>query len=169
MSTQERAPRINFGPFLAVEVLAQLACRDENSPIKTEWLAGSISRSISYTELLMRRLRRAGFVRARKGSGGGYFLSRHPNSITIAEVFQALDDPSKPCGWLFKPSATPASRINALQGTELLWESLRSYIFLFLSGISLADVAPTDDGGRLSRPVESSSTAHRHQSPVTLH
>jgi Rrf2 family transcriptional regulator, iron-sulfur cluster assembly transcription factor len=139
-------------PFLAVEVLARLTSCNEDKPGNTEWLAESIHRSISYTEALMAQLRRAGFVKARRGLGGGYFLSRRADQVSVADVFQALDEPGRPCGWLFTPPSVAESRIDTLRGTELLWESLRSYIFLFLSGVSVADIAPVDEG---ALPVDS--------------
>jgi Rrf2 family iron-sulfur cluster assembly transcriptional regulator len=135
-----------------VEVLARLASCNEERPGNAEWLAESIHRSVSYTAALMAQLRRAGFVKARKGLGGGYFLSRRADRVSVADVFQALDEPGRSCDWLFTPPSVPESRIDALRGTELLWESLRSYIFLFLSGVSVADIAPVDEG---ALPVES--------------
>ena len=137
---------VRCSPFLAVEVLARLASCNEERPGNTEWLAESIHRSVSYTEALMAQLRRAGFVKARKGLGGGYFLSRRADRVSVADVFQALDEPGRPCDWMFTPPSVPEWRIDTLQGTELLWESLRSYVFLFLSGVSVADIAPIDEG-----------------------
>jgi len=152
LGSGSRVTQVRHNPFLAVEVLARLASCNEDTPGNTEWLAESIHRSISYTEALMAQLRRAGFVKARKGLGGGYFLSRKADRVSVADVFQALDKPGRPCGWLFTPPSIPESRIETLRGTELLWESLRSYIFLFLSGVSVADIAPVDEG---AFPVES--------------
>ena len=100
----------------------------------------------------MARLRRAGLVKARKGLGGGYFLSRRADRVSVANVFQALDEPDRPCDWLFTPPSVPELRIDTLRGTELLWELSRSYIFLFLSGVSVADIAPVDEG---ALPVQS--------------
>lgn len=42
----------------------------------------------------MARLRNAGLVVSRHGPGGGYILARPTHRITVAEVFQAFDDPS---------------------------------------------------------------------------
>ncbi len=146
---------IRSNPFLAVEVLAQLATCEDGRPVTTEWLATTIQRSLSYTEALMSRLRRAGFVTAKKGCGGGYALTRRPDRITVAEVFRALDDDQSTGHWLMKGPLATDRQPDDLEGTELLWASLRSYIFLFLSGVSLADIAASDG----ARPVAGTRVA----------
>ncbi len=131
--------RFTNSAYLAVECMAHLTDCTLDRPGKTLWLAQTIHRSVSYTEALMARLRRAGLVTAKKGSGGGYVLGRPADRITIAEIFNAFDGPrgTGPC---------PTGRNDAgdMPNTEALWDSLRSTVLLFLGGISLAEVA---DGG----------------------
>ena len=119
-----------------VELDGHVATVTLDRPGKTLWLAQAIHRSVSYTEALMARLRRAGLVTAKKGSGGGYVLSRPADRITIAEIFKAFDEPR---GTGDGPPGKP-QRYD-MPNTEALWESLRNTVLLFLGGISLADVA----------------------------
>lgn len=128
--------QITTSAYLAVECMAHLTDCTLDRPGKTLWLAQAIHRSVSYTEALMARLRRAGLVTAKKGSGGGYVLSRPADRITIAEIFKAFDDFSGTSDG----SSGKAQRYD-MPNTEALWESLRSTVLLFLGGISLADVA----------------------------
>jgi Rrf2 family protein len=37
------------------------------------------------------RLKEAGIVDSSRGMGGGYYLTRHPSSISLADVFGAMD------------------------------------------------------------------------------
>jgi Rrf2 family iron-sulfur cluster assembly transcriptional regulator len=139
--------QITTSAYLAVECMAHLADCTLDRPGKTLWLAQAIHRSVSYTEALMARLRRGGLVTAKKGSGGGYVLSRPADCITIAEIFKAFDEPGD----------SPAGKTQRydMPNTEALWESLRSTVLLFLGGISLADVAA--GGG--------DAIWHRHRMP----
>ena len=131
--------QITNSAYLAVECMAHLTGCTRARPGKTLWLAEAIHRSVSYTEALMARLRRAGLVTAKKGSGGGYVLSRPADCITIAEIFKAFDEPRG-------TGACPTGKDDGrdMPNTEVLWDSLRSTVLLFLGGISLAEVA---DGG----------------------
>jgi Rrf2 family transcriptional regulator, iron-sulfur cluster assembly transcription factor len=130
------AMQITNSAYLAVECMAHLTGCTFDRPGKTLWLAQAIHRSVSYTEALMARLRRAGLVTAKKGSGGGYVLSRPADRITIAEIFKAFDEPRA-------AAAGPGAKDDAgdMPNTEALWDSLRSTVLLFLGGISLAEVA----------------------------
>jgi Rrf2 family protein len=40
---------------------------------------------------ILSRLKDAGIVGSSRGMGGGYHLTRHPSSITLADVFSAVD------------------------------------------------------------------------------
>jgi Rrf2 family protein len=44
-----------------------------------------------YVEQVMHELRQSGFVRSRRGKGGGYVLSREPQAITVLEVVEAVE------------------------------------------------------------------------------
>lgn len=132
--------QITNSAYLAVECMARLTGCTIDRPGKTLWLAQGIRRSVSYTEALMARLRRAGLVKAKKGSGGGYVLSRSAADITIADIFKAFDEPRAATT---HPSDAPYKQGSGedLPGLETLWVSLRDTVLLFLNGISLEDVA----------------------------
>jgi Rrf2 family protein len=101
---------------------------------------------VSYTEQLIAQLREAGLVKTKHGPGGGYYLTRPADRITVADVVRVFDEPRTLDGRAFAPQALTQSEIAELFGTDLLWKALISYILLFLEGISLADIAPDTDG-----------------------
>ena len=133
--------QISNSAYMGVEVLVCLAAYEPARPCTAQALAEWIHRSLSYTETLMSRLRAAGLVRARKGPGGGYHLSKPADRITVAEIFKAFDEPRVlNCPPLNANTLEPET-IENLHGTDLLWEGLKSNILLLLSGVSLADIA----------------------------
>ena len=46
-----------------------------------------------FLEAILLELKRSGLLHSKKGKGGGYFLSRKPNEITIGQVIRVLDGP----------------------------------------------------------------------------
>ena len=90
----------------------------------------------------MAQLRKAGLVVSRQGPGGGYFLARPADRITVAEVFEAVDAPSDFANRPLNAETLEEDGIHDLHGTDLLWEALKSNVQLFLNGVSLADLAP---------------------------
>lgn len=129
--------QITNSAYLAVECMAHLSDCTLDRPGKALWLAQAIRRSVSYTEALMARLRKADLVIAKKGSGGGYVLSRPADQITVAEIFKAFDEPRG------TDALASGSRGGGgeMASTEALWDSLRSTVLVFLGEISLAEVA----------------------------
>jgi Rrf2 family protein len=100
---------------------------------------------VSYTEQLIAQLREAGLVKTKHGPGGGYYLIRPADRITVADVFRVFDEPRTLDGRVFPPASLDAVGNCRGFGTDLLWKALSSYILLFLEGISLADIAPDTD------------------------
>jgi Rrf2 family protein len=49
--------------------------------------------SLKYLERLMNRLKRKELVKSFRGKGGGYQLSKKPQSIAVGEIIEALEGP----------------------------------------------------------------------------
>lgn len=49
-----------------------------------------------FLDTILRDLRNAGLLRAKKGKGGGYMLARSATAITVGEVVRVLDGPLEP-------------------------------------------------------------------------
>lgn len=134
--------QISDSAYMGVETLVRLAVQGADKPSTTQGLAEWMNRSVSYTKTLMAQLRNAGLVVYRHGPGGGHILARPAHQIAIAEVFLAVGAQSDLANRPLNADMFEASDIHNLQGTDLLWESLKSYVLLFLMGVSLADIAP---------------------------
>ena len=134
--------KISSSAYMAVESMARLATYSADAPCTTQGLAEWISRSAPYTETLMGRLRAAGLIKAVRGPGGRYYLSRPADRITVADIFQAFDEPRRLMNRPLNAVTLEAEAIQNLHGADLLWELLRSCILLLLNGVSLADIAP---------------------------
>ncbi len=133
--------QISKSAYMGVEVLVRLAADETDRPCTAQALAEWINRSMTDTETLMSRLRAAGLVRARKGSGGGYHLNKPADMITVAEIFKAFDEPRVLSRRPLNAITLEPETLENFHGTDLLWELLKSRILLFLSGVSLADIA----------------------------
>ena len=133
--------RISNSAYMGVEVLVRLATHETDRPCTAQALAEWINRSMTDTETLMSRLRAAGLVRARRGSGGGYHLIKPADMITVAKIFKAFDEPRVLSRRPLNAITLEPETLENFHGTDLLWEVLKSRILLFLSGVSLADIA----------------------------
>lgn len=102
--------------------------------------------SLSYLEQLFARMRRAGLVSGVRGPGGGYRLARAANSVTIADIIDAVNEPIKATRC---EAGSPTSCIGK-QGRCIahgLWQEMGDRIQSFLVSVSLADVVEQRVGG----------------------
>ena len=82
----------------ALRALVCLALARGEGALSGERIAGLAGIPRKYVEQVMRALREGGFVRSRRGRGGGYSLSRDASAITVLEVIETLDGPLERLG-----------------------------------------------------------------------
>ncbi len=70
-----------------------LAMRKGDEPVMTKEIAEKQNLPSTYLEQLMLTLRKAGLVNATRGAKGGYVLAKEPQSISLAEIVEALEGP----------------------------------------------------------------------------
>lgn len=95
---------------------------------------------------LMKALVRGGLLLSRRGAAGGYVLARPPESISLAQVIEALDGSF---GVTECSSGNGACPQEAACPARLPWLQVNSLIRRTLAGTSLADmtaVPPTLPG-----------------------
>ena len=75
---------------VAVHVMAALAYHDRGA-LPSPLLAESVRTNPVVIRRLVSQLRRAGLVEAQAGKAGGVRLARRPESISLLDVFRAVD------------------------------------------------------------------------------
>ena len=93
-----------------------------------------------YLEQILLILKRAGYVRSRRGTGGGYRLAKDPASISMAEVIRLLDGALAPVEsvsrYFYEP--TPISRNPALLS---VFREIRDFVSDKMESTTFADLA----------------------------
>ena len=132
----------------AVTAMLDLALHSGKGPVTLSDISGNQGISLSYLEQLFAALRAKQLVRGVRGPGGGYYLGKPPEDISIADVICAVDE------WV--EFTRCGGRENCRDGqrclTHTLWDQLSDEIFKFLSGISLADLVTR--GKREARGID---------------
>ena len=80
--------RVEYG-MLALADIALYA--NQGNSVSAPDIAERQKISQKYLEQILTHLKQAGLIRAQKGQRGGYALSRKPDTITVAEILNALD------------------------------------------------------------------------------
>jgi Rrf2 family protein len=80
----------------ALKALACLANAKEGEPLLIADIAESEGIPKKILEAILAELKQHGLLRSRKGRGGGYFLAKPPEQVTVAAVLRVIDGPIAP-------------------------------------------------------------------------
>jgi Rrf2 family protein len=76
-----------------LKALAFLTKQEKGKLISIATIAESENISVKFLESILLSLRKAGFLGAKKGKGGGYYLLKDPKDIKVAAIFRILEGP----------------------------------------------------------------------------
>ncbi|MBK1699862.1 Rrf2 family transcriptional regulator [Thiococcus pfennigii] len=143
----------------AVTAMLDLALAAGKGPITLADISVNQGISLSYLEQLFAALRSKQLVRGVRGPGGGYYLAKSAEEISIADIICAVDE------WV--EFTRCGGRENCREGkrclTHSLWDQLSDEIFHFLSGITLADLVRRGGGESLEVAVPDMGTERKRR------
>jgi Rrf2 family protein len=103
-----------------------------------------------FLEQILLTLKNAGLLHSRMGVGGGYYLSKPANEISLGQIVRVLDGPLAPIGCVsqmaYEPCGCPDERTC---GLRLVMLDVRNAIADILDGTSLADVGQRVDAAQV--------------------
>jgi Rrf2 family protein len=129
----------------ALRAALELAAAGEG-PVKGERIAQAQDIPLKFLENILLELRHHGLVQSQRGVEGGYWLSRPPEEITLAEVIRAVEGPLANVRGERPESVGYSGPAAALQE---VWIAMRANLRAVLDAVTLADVA----SGRLPDAV----------------
>ena len=128
--------------------MVDLAMRGGKAPVTLAAISERQKISLSYLEQLFGKLRRNKIVESVRGPGGGYYLARPGNSISVAEIVIAVDEPldSTKCGGKGNCQGDEHPCI-----THNLWMGLNESILDYLQAVTLQQLVDDSHNNKESR------------------
>ena len=123
----------------AVMAMADLAKNDALTPVSLKDISLRQGISIFYLEQLFLKLKNNNLVQSKRGSHGGYILSRAPEKIQLSNIIYAVNEEVKTtkCSKHSKRGCNGKS-IKCI--THNLWDELGQHIHFFFENKNLKDV-----------------------------
>ena len=120
----------------AVTAMLDLAINGQDGPVTLAEISENQGISLSYLEQLFAALRGKKLVRGVRGPGGGYYLGRPADEISIANIICAVDE------WVEFTRCRGKENCHGGQRclTHSLWNDLSERIYNFLEDITLEDL-----------------------------
>jgi Rrf2 family protein len=128
--------RVTAKAEYAVRAVIELAAGG-GAPVKRDTVVAAQTIPPKFLESILAELRHAGLVESQRGSEGGYWLSRDPGEITVADVMRAVEGPlasvrsSRPETLEYEGLAEPL---------QYVWVALRTSIRSVLGRVTIADL-----------------------------
>ena len=125
-----------------MKALLMLAAEYDQGPILIADIATSQFIPKKFLELILLELKKHGLLQSRKGKGGGYFLAKHPESITLGQVIRFMDGPIAlvPCVSQTAYMKCDDCLDEATCGIRIVMKEVRDVMGRILDGTTLADV-----------------------------
>ena len=120
----------------AVTAMLDLAINGQDGPVTLAEISENQGISLSYLEQLFAALRSKQLVRGVRGPGGGYYLGRAADEVSIANIICAVDEWVEFTRCRGKENCHGGKRCL----THSLWNDLSERIYMFLEDITLADL-----------------------------
>jgi Rrf2 family protein len=88
--------KITYKGDYSLKAILDLAVHYNKGVMSIQELAKKGDIPNKFLEQILLTLKKGGFVGSKRGVGGGYFLARPPESITVGEVVRFIEGPIEP-------------------------------------------------------------------------
>ena len=135
----------------ASRAMLELSLRFEDGPLHVREIAKAQNIPFHFLQQILLLLKRAGYLKSRKGQKGGYALAKPPSAINVAEVIRVMDGPLAPIDCVSVTAHVFCSREKTC-GLKGLWKEVRDAIAGILETTTFEDLAErTKEASRLAR------------------
>ena len=129
----------------ALRVMIDLAEHQSDGFIPLKVIAERQGISEKYLESILKALVRENLLTGVRGKGGGYRLTRAPETYTVGEILRLTEGSLAPVSCLAQ-GAAPCPRMSSCR-TYDMWKGLDDLIEDYFGKITLADLAAPDEAG----------------------
>jgi Rrf2 family protein len=127
--------RISAKGEYAIKAVLDLALHRDRDLIPIQEIAARESIPQRYLEQVLLSLKRAGILTSKRGSSGGYHLTKSPDEITVGAVLRAVEGTGAP----FEPHPRPRNG----RGDDLaeLWHRIGDAVSQVVDQLTFGDLA----------------------------
>ena len=123
----------------ASRAMLELAIQYESGPLHSRQISRAQQIPPRFLEQILLLLKRAGYLKSRKGRAGGYALAKPPAEINVAEVIRVMDGPLAPIDCVSVMAHEPCP-MEGTCGLQWLWKDVRDAVAEILEKTTFADL-----------------------------
>ena len=122
----------------AIRLMIDIAEHDRSGNVSMKDVAKRQNISLKYLEQIVNMLGKAGYLKSRRGSQGGYQMTKEPEEYTVADILRVTEGDFAPVACLEGGENTCPNRTRC--STIKMWTGLYKVVDEYLSGITIADL-----------------------------
>jgi Rrf2 family protein len=124
-----------------LRAMIDLASWESEAIVQIKEIAERERIPIKFLEQILVMLKNAGLLHSKMGVGGGYYLARPPEEITLGQIVRVLDGPLAPINCVSQLAYEPCGCADEETcGLRLVMLDVRNAITDILDNTTLADV-----------------------------
>lgn len=108
----------------ALRATFELAKQEGQGPVKISDIARTQAIPTRFLEVILNQLKQGGFVDSRRGSSGGYVLTRPASALSVGEIIRFIEGPLAPVQCIAGSSGDQCPLHNACAFLPM-WERAR--------------------------------------------
>lgn len=120
-----------------LKAMFELALSSNGEPVSLKYIAKKQGISDQYLEQIFSILKKAGLVKSVRGAQGGYYISKEPCEITVADILRVLEGDMAFTDCLLDKDACENFDSCA---TKFVWAKIKESIEEVTNSISLQDM-----------------------------
>ena len=154
--------RLSSRTRYGVRALFHIAYHNGGGPASAREVAQRQDIPVRFLEQVFQDLKKAAVVESRRGPGGGYYLARAPESVTLGDVLRAIEGPIEfgRCVHSHDGVVQPGEHITGRCVTGDVWQKIGGMLTDYLDGITIADLCARAHGLGIApdhpQPIEAS-------------
>ena len=126
----------------ALRIMLDLAANDSGGYISLKDIAARQGITVKYLEQIMIALRKAGYLKSSRGSGGGYRLARPASGYTVGDILRATEGNLSPINCLEDDMNMCPRSMEC--PTLRFWAGLDRVIGEYVDSVTLEDLLRED-------------------------
>jgi len=129
--------RISAKGEYAIKAVLDLALHRDRDLIPIQEIASREAIPQRYLEQVLLSLKRAGILTSKRGSSGGYHLTKAPEEITVGAVLRAVEGTGVP----FEPQARPKNGHGHADDLAELWRQIGDAVSQVVDQLTFGELA----------------------------
>jgi len=121
----------------AIQAVLDLALHPQQGLTPIQEIAKRQAIPRRYLEQVLLALKRSGLLTSKRGSAGGYHLTRPPEEITVGDVLRAVEG----TGASFEPQRRGGRSTSERHDLAELWEEISSAVSKVVDRLTFGDLA----------------------------